>query len=293
MLERSTTTPSVSGAGAQRFKRPASPDPTRRGRIRFLDPAESAILQVYGMTGREFDEIKDSIAGRKLDSNVSLRLLPAQGWIAQFEPLTYAPWWLHLVTWLPACVATWLWVLPHSFTSAVLIVIGSSGIWPLLEYALHRFFFHMSVAWTARLPQWTQGSVNVVRLLSHTVHHAHPTDRRRIITPLPMSLAIAGLVFPVLFFVVRDTDAARSLAVGLVLGYVYYDYMHYDLHLGTPIEQWPAWIPTALGLYIQRLRRAHRNHHHAPGGHEASFSVSGGFWDRIFLTQAKVMPLDE
>jgi len=275
-----------------RFRRPASPDPTR-GRIKYLNPDRSAIVQVFNMTGAEFNVIKDSMAGRKLNPDISLRLLPEEGPLAPFEIVTYAPWWLHLVTWIPACVAVWIWMLPHTFVTAFFILLGFAGLWPLLEYILHRFFFHMSVDWTASLPLWLQGCINVVRLLSHTVHHAHPTDGRRIITPLPMSLAIASLVFPILFAVVRYPDASRALAVGLVLGYVYYDYMHYDLHLGTPIEKWPDWIPMGIKRYVQRLRRAHRNHHYAPNGHEASFSVSGAFWDRVFHTEAKVMPLTE
>ena len=279
--------------GVPRFKRPASPDPERKRQLKYLNPDQSAIAQVWGMTGAEFNVIKDAVASRKLTPEVSLRLLPETGWLAPFECVTYAPWWLHLVTWIPACLAVWLWALPHTFGTVGLILVGCLGLWPVLEYMLHRFFFHMPVDWTASLPQWAQGSVNVIRLLSHTVHHAHPTDRRRIITPLPMSMAIALLVFPLLFALVRDVDAARALAVGLVLGYVGYDYVHYDLHLGLPVEQWPAWMPRRAKLYMQHLRRAHRNHHYAPNGHQASFGVSWGLWDRIFRTQAKAMPLTE
>jgi len=271
-----------------RFRRPASPDPARRGkRIRYLDPTESAIVQAYLMSSKDFDVIKDSVASRRLDSDMSLRLLPTTGWLAPFEAVTYAPWWLHLVTWLPACLAIWTWWLPHTLDLAILVGIGFIGVWPLIEYGLHRFFFHMSVAWAACLPRPLQGCINVIRLLSHTVHHAHPTDRRRIITPLPMSLAIAGAVLPPLFYVIQDRDSATALAVGIVLGYVYYDYMHYDLHLGSPVEQWSSWIPGSVKRHIQRLRRAHRNHHYAPNGHEASFGVSGTFWDTIFYTEAR------
>jgi hypothetical protein len=276
-----------------RFKRPSSPVGKPACVIACLDPDRSAIAQVYAMRSVDFDAIKDSMARRKLDPDISLRLLPESGCLSYLEPVTYAPWWLHLVTWLPACVAVWLWTLPHTLLTATLILFGFVCVWPLLEYMMHRFFFHASVAWASSLPHPLQGCVNVIRLLSHTVHHAHPTDRKRIITPLPMSLAIAGLVFPVLFFLVRNAVAARALSVGIVLGFVYYDYVHYDLHLGADLGTWPSWIPSFIKEHFRILRRAHRNHHYATNGQQASFGVSEGFWDAVFHTQAKLMPLEE
>jgi hypothetical protein len=284
----------MASQSSARFKRPASPDLAwGKARITYLDPQRSAIAQAYHMNSTDFDVIKDSLVGRRQAPETSLRLLPKTGWLAPFEMLTYAPWWLHLATWIPACVAIYIWVLPHTLSCLALIGLGMLVLWPLVEYTLHRFVFHSSVAWTARYPQWVQGSFNVVRLLLHTVHHAHPTDRLRIITPIPMSLAIAALVFPVLFAVVRHTDAARALAVGMVMGYVQYDYMHYDMHLGADLEYWPVWVPLWLKEHFRKLRRAHRNHHYAPNGHEASFGVTDGSWDWIFGTQAKLRPIAE
>lgn len=271
------------------FKRPSSPV---RKPVKCLDPDRSAIEQVFAMRSVDFDVIKDSMARRKLDPDISLRLLPESGWLSPFEPVTYAPWWLHLVTWIPGCMAVWMWTLPHTLLTATLIVFGFVVVWPLLEYMMHRFIFHASVTWAASLPRTVQGCVNVVRLLSHTVHHAHPTDRKRIITPLPMSLAIAGFVFPVVFFVVRNPMVARALSVGIVLGFVYYDYVHYDLHLGADLGTWPSWVPSFIKEHFRMLRRAHRNHHYATNGQQASFGVSEGFWDGVFHTQARLSPVD-
>ena len=276
-----------------RFKRPSSPVEATANRIRFLNPDVSAIVQGYQMTSEDFDVIKDSVAGRRLEPQNSLRLLPTTGWLAPLEPVTYAPWWLHLVTWVPACVVTYIWALPHTLRTWYFIVMGFVGFWPLTEYLVHRFVFHSSVAWAKCLPRPLQGCVNVLRLLCHTVHHAHPTDRLRIVTPLPMSLVIAAFVFSTILVVVPDRNGAVALLVGVVLGFVYYDYVHYDLHLGIPLEQWPAWIPAYITARVLRLRRAHRNHHYAPNGHEASFGVSSSEWDSVFGTLAKVRPLAE
>lgn len=244
------------------------------------------------MSSAEFDIIKDSMARRRLDSNASLRLLPETGWLAPFEVVTYAPWWLHLVTWVPVCLFVYIWVLPHTFVITALTTFGFVGVWPLLEYLMHRFIFHSSVTWASKFPCWIQGCVNVIRLLLHTVHHAHPTDRNRIITPLPMSLAIAGLVLPPLFLVAADVRVPLALSVGIVLGFVYYDYVHYDLHLGVSLDHWPAWIPAGVKEHFRFLRRAHKNHHYAVNGHESSFGVSEYLWDDAFGTTSKLVAVE-
>jgi len=282
----------MSNTDQTRFKRPLSPDATRRNHIKCLDPDRSAIVQAYRMSSAEFDIIKDSMARRRLDSDISLRLLPETGWLAPFEVVTYAPWWLHLVTWVPLCLWVYIWKLPHTLGVALLITFGMLGMWPLLEYLLHRFIFHSSVAWASVLPRPLQGCVNVTRLLLHSVHHAHPTDRKRIITPLPMSLAIAGLVLPPYILLFHDPKVAYSICVGIVLGFVKYDYVHYDHHLGVNLDQWPRWIPSRIKEHFRVLRRAHKNHHYAVNGHESSFGVSESFCDDAFGTTSKLVAVE-
>jgi hypothetical protein len=245
-----------------------------------LDPERSAIVQAYMMSALDFDTIKDAAIRPALRPDQSIRLFPESGAWAPLEGLTYAPLWLPLATWLPGCVVA-LSRLPPGPTTFVLIALGWLVLWPLIEYGLHRFLFHAPVAWASCMPRPLQGCVNVVRLLAHTVHHAHPTDRRRIVTPLVMSALIGGLVFPP-FFWLLPSDKALALAIGLVLGYVQYDWTHYYLHCGWPPADLPDWVPWK-GWFC-RLHKSHANHHYATLGARQSFGVAHETLDWLFGT---------
>lgn len=236
--------------------------------VRMIDPHKSGIEQVFHM-GKGFDVHKDALITPALRADESIVLLPDS--LSFLEPLTKAPWWLHLVTWIPFVV--WQWFVrmrdPYSVANACIFAVSFGWLWPALEYAMHRWLFHMPVTWANG-----NGWVNVARFLMHTVHHAHPRDRMRLITPLPMSLAIACVVLPVPWLLLRDADHVRAVMCGLILGFVAYDYVHYYLHFGDPNA-----LPDPLNHWCHKLKRAHANHHYAPGGTAQSFGVSHTVWD--------------
>lgn len=61
------------------------------------------------------------------------------------EPLSKTPWWLVPMIWLPA-VSYGLYVANKGFGSPLttgLWWVGGVGLWTLIEYAMHRFFFHL------------------------------------------------------------------------------------------------------------------------------------------------------
>jgi len=235
------------------------------------------------MSSAQFDTIKDRGLRPALRPDQSIRLFPLDGPWAPLEELTYAAWWEPFCTWLlVSWILFWYCTAPGLLKYALIAFSWLVG-WPLVEYGLHRFVFHAPVAWASRwgLPQWMQGCVNVGRLLAHTVHHAHPTDRRRIVTPFAMSAPIAiGVLAP--FFLLLPEHLASSIVIGLILGYVQYDWTHYYLHCGTPPAQLPDWAPWK--AWFQRLHKSHANHHYATFGPEQSFSVAHELPDKLFGT---------
>ena len=252
-----------------------------------LDPRRSAIVQAYQMSSAQFDVIKDQALRPALRSDESIRLFPEEGLWGKLEHYTYAEWWLPLCTWFPAC-AVIFWYTPEAapgywWLKYAAIALGWFMVWPLLEYLLHRFIFHAPVAWATRwgLPRWMQGSINVARLLLHTVHHAHPTDRRRIVTPLAMSLAITCPVLTPLSWAL-PRHVAMPMFIGIILGYVQYDWTHYSLHCGVAPADLPDWTPWK--AWFQRLHKAHANHHHGTFGSRQSFGVAHETPDKLFGT---------
>lgn len=245
-----------------------------------LDPEQSAIVQAYCMSSAQFDRIKDAVVKPSLNPGQSLRLFPRGFFWDIAEDNTYAAWWLPLVTWLPLALYFACIKFEQAWQSGIMLV-SWLFLWPLIEYGLHRFLFHSPVAWTARLPHFVQGTWNVVRLLLHTVHHAHPTDRRRIVTPLIMSALLAVLVLGPLAATLPER-VALPLALGLILGYVQYDLTHHALHAWHSVL--PLWMPNRVARWWAALHKAHANHHYATRGAQESFDVAHGCLDSLFGT---------
>jgi fatty acid hydroxylase family protein len=251
-----------------------------------LDKRRSLIEQAYTMRSRDFDRIKDNVIKPTLKDNESLLLLPYQDVLGIFEFTTKAPVWMHAVTWIPLCVYVWAALMKeHTPVTFMYCLCGSVVTWPLTEYVLHRFLFHFPVLWADGL--LVSGVVNVIRLLVHTVHHAHPTDKMRIVTPLPLSLPVAALLLgPIVYYCPpRNLDLAYAWCTGMILGYVLYDMIHYYMHFGRPSEL-PDWLgPVKTNL--RALHVSHANHHYSKMGHTESFGVSDTRWDYVFGTAKK------
>lgn len=242
-----------------------------------LNPMHSLIAQAWNM-GEKFDKAKDQLITPTFDEWQSLPLLPPP--LESLEFLTKAPVWMHLVTWIPAVLFVWIKVIEKRTLGTYCIAwFGFIVVWPLVEYMLHRFVFHSPVAWAKG-----NGAVNVIRLLMHTVHHAHPRDRMRIVTPLPMSILIGAVIAPPVFWLLKNnSDEAWALICGITLGYVFYDMVHYYLHFGTP-EALPLYTEP-FRSWLRALHKAHANHHYARDGMKESFGVSHMLWDEIFRTK--------
>lgn len=150
-------------------------------------------------------------------------------------------------------------------TSLVLAVLGFV-LWTLAEYWLHRTFFH-----------WVPNSAFGRRMhfIVHGVHHQWPNDKYRLVMPPAVSIALFFIFLGLYWWLMGRF--AWAFHAGYVLGYGYYDLMHYYIHHGRPKS-----------AYFKHLRRHHMVHHFkAP---TSRFGVSWTLWDRIFGTFGQRAP---
>lgn len=151
-----------------------------------------------------------------------------------------------------------------SLVAAPALILAGWLLFSALEYALHRFVFHLSPQsdWAAR-----------VVFIIHGNHHLEPTDKLRSLMPpiisFPIALGVAALL-----------DAAFGswsawMLFGFLLGYVAYDLTHYATH------QWPM-----RGWLGQKLKRHHMLHHFV--SENGNYAVTALFWDRVFGTRVSI-----
>lgn len=144
--------------------------------------------------------------------------------------------------------------------AALLVALGMLA-WTFAEYTLHRWVFH----WTND-KRWGKR----IHFLLHGVHHVWPSDKDRLVMPLPTSIPLA-LIFYTLFHFALGRTLGNPFFAGFVVGYLFYDGTHYYVHHFTPTTRWGKF-----------LRRHHMTHHFAD--HDGGFGVSTPIWDYVFRT---------
>ncbi len=174
-------------------------------------------------------------------------------------------WWAAWVVFVPIIAtllalaivtATSLWQVVGSFC-------GGLFFWTLFEYFMHRFAFHFEGKSTA---------LQHMHYVVHGMHHAYPTDPTRVIFP-PFSSIGVGILIAGLFFLALPLTWALGVLAGFVLGYVFYEYIHYAVH---QLKGKQAW-------FFKR-KRHHLLHHHNEEYRDKNFGVTTELWDRVFNT---------
>jgi sterol desaturase/sphingolipid hydroxylase (fatty acid hydroxylase superfamily) len=146
--------------------------------------------------------------------------------------------------------------------SLVLMFIAGLITWSLIEYWLHRKFFH----W---LPKFRGGER--LHFLVHGVHHKWPKDKYRLVMPPAVSITLF-FVFLALWYPVLGSHWVWSFHAGFTFGYMLYDMTHYYVHHFNPKTE-----------YGRRLKKHHMLHHFKD--HSLRFGVSSMVWDRVFGTK--------
>lgn len=135
-------------------------------------------------------------------------------------------------------------------------------IWTLVEYTMHRWVFHYQ-------PKSRWGKQ--LHFLLHGVHHDYPKDASRLVMPPIVSIPLA-LLFCGLFFFVFDRVAPAAFA-GFLIGYLFYDMVHYATHH----------FSMKRGVWLW-LKKYHMRHHYDDD--HVGYGVSSPLWDYVFGTRA-------
>jgi sterol desaturase/sphingolipid hydroxylase (fatty acid hydroxylase superfamily) len=135
-------------------------------------------------------------------------------------------------------------------------------IWTLVEYTMHRWVFHYQP--TSRLGKQ-------FHFLLHGVHHDYPKDATRLVMPPVVSIPLA-LFFCGCFFLGFGRLAPAAFA-GFLVGYLFYDMVHYATHH----------FSMKRGVWLW-LKKYHMRHHYDDD--HSGYGVSSPLWDYVFGTRA-------
>lgn len=186
------------------------------------------------------------------------------------EMFTKTPWWMIPLLWTPLILYNlYIAYTDLGFSVPILLVLYLLGIlvWTLVEYLLHRFFFHLD----EKLPD--HPTAIMLHFLLHGIHHAFPMDKNRLVFPpvaayplyrlIKFSVwALFGNIFPVVM-------------AGVITGYIGYDLTHYFIHHTKPAN-----------VYYKNLKQYHVLHHY--NNPKRGFGVSNKLWDYVFNTVLEV-----
>jgi sterol desaturase/sphingolipid hydroxylase (fatty acid hydroxylase superfamily) len=100
--------------------------------------------------------------------------------------------------------------------------------WQLMEYFLHKSLFH----WEGNGP-----FTRKIHDILHGYHHKYPDDDSRLVMPLSASIPLALAIGGGLYLVGRP-GATLPYFVGIVLGYLWYDFTHWSTHYRKPLTAW-------------------------------------------------------
>lgn len=171
-----------------------------------------------------------------------------------------APWWSPYVVWTPA--AGWLLASATAPAAArVAALVAGALAWTCIEYALHRWVFHLAP------------TTDVRRVVTYTMHRHHHADPHGLTRLVATPWQAASVLLPV-YALARGLapGVATDALAGAVLAYLVYEALHLRWHHGTP--------RTALG----RALRAHHLRHHASAAPRA-YGISSPLWDWVFGTR--------
>ena len=152
----------------------------------------------------------------------------------------------------------------EALSPTVSLVLLVSGVlsWGLIEYVLHRFVFHYDAK--SELGRKVVYGV-------HLSHHENPDARDQIFASLIISAPVAAIYMLLARLATGSWRAVAYLFTGLVIGYFYYEWLHYRSHHRK----------AKLRLF-RYLKKYHLLHHYQTP--ELRFGVSSPLFDILFGT---------
>lgn len=181
------------------------------------------------------------------------------------EPLSLTPWWLIPLVWVPANIIVQTVPLKHeSLLQHFSLYAFGLCLWTLVEYVLHRVFFHLDYY----LPE--NRVCITLHFLLHGVHHFLPMDRMRLVMPPALMMVLTTPLYYLCHFVFRAYYPSISIFTGAHMGYVFYDLTHYFIH------------HKSLPGFMRVTKIWHLDHHYKD--FQRGFGVTSPFWDYVFGT---------
>ena len=170
-----------------------------------------------------------------------------------------------LVIYLPVIAyLLYLALMVRGFSILLVAALVAAGIfiWTFVEYAMHRWAFHYEPRsrWGKRL-----------HFMLHGVHHDYPNDASRLVMPPSVSIPLAFVFYGI--FLALFGRLAPAAFVGLLVGYLFYDTLHYATHH----------FPMQSGVFLW-LKKYHLRHHYQDD--DAGYGVTSPLWDYVFGTRA-------
>lgn len=146
------------------------------------------------------------------------------------------------------------------WTQALAIFLGGFLSFTLVEYCMHRWFYHMPTDTPRR---------KRLQYIFHGVHHEHPRDKKRLALPPVVAVVLAAL-FVIIFRASMGVNG-YPFGAGFLSGYCTYLLVHYAIHVYNPPRN-----------FLKVLWKHHLLHHYV--GDTGAFGVSSPFWDHVFGT---------
>lgn len=153
--------------------------------------------------------------------------------------------------------------------SFIITFLGGVLLWTYIEYALHRYVFHLE-------PNGDSPLQITLHFTIHGNHHKVPFDEGRLVFPPTLSIIMSFPLWHLLAVLLPDGYDALVFAGG-VGGYVCYDLIHYYIHHGNPSKH----------SYLDGMKHYHVRHHFVDQ-HEG-YGISTKLWDRVFEAKRKFL----
>lgn len=149
------------------------------------------------------------------------------------------------------------------WSSAALLFIAGYFGFTLVEYMMHKHFFHMEPDTYIK---------DKLQYTVHGVHHDYPKDKDRLAMPPFVSAFYAAILY--LVFKLIMGNLAYYFLPGFLLGYALYLGIHYLVHAIPPPKN-----------FMKVLWLNHAIHHYKDP--DVAFGVSTSLWDHILGTMPK------
>jgi 4-hydroxysphinganine ceramide fatty acyl 2-hydroxylase len=181
------------------------------------------------------------------------------------EPLTKTAWYVIPTIWIPYVGYQLYQSLQFGNQQGTVWSFGLGIIiWTLLEYLLHRFFFHLDDL----LPD--NQAAFVVHFTIHGFHHYLPMDKLRLVMPPTLAVILAYPLVSLGHFLFPPM-MAHAVVAGGFFGYVLYDCTHYYLHHARPFK-----------YHFREMKKYHMAHHYK--NYEGGYGITSKIWDYCFGT---------